>query len=228
MSRDGRYIAFDSYADLAGTGPNQTSFALYLYDTTNSSFRQIGPRSDSDSAAGGGDVAHYPGFTDNDAFGTPSTLVLETRLNIRPDGTIPTTAGDGLNTDPRRPTQIYSYDLTVPPAMAIFTRLTRFPITSAQFFASTQPLPSDSSTRIAFNLALTELGTGNFDLQSESYYLLKPVVLNQATTAFNFFTGASALAILPTADPTPTPIPTPTPPSYCSKQEELQTGSGLG
>ena len=35
MSRDGRYIAFESYADLATepNGANKTSFALYLYDT---------------------------------------------------------------------------------------------------------------------------------------------------------------------------------------------------
>lgn len=43
MSRDGRYIAFDSYADLANenSGTNYTSFALYLYDTTTSTFRRI-------------------------------------------------------------------------------------------------------------------------------------------------------------------------------------------
>ena len=73
MSRDGRYIAFDSYADLANEngGTNQTSFALYLYDTTSSVFRRIGPRSNADTAASGGDISHFPGFTDNDANGTP-------------------------------------------------------------------------------------------------------------------------------------------------------------
>ena len=46
MSRDGRYIAFDSFADLANenNGTNYTSFALYLYDTTANTFRRIGPR----------------------------------------------------------------------------------------------------------------------------------------------------------------------------------------
>jgi Tol biopolymer transport system component len=69
MSRDGRYIALDSYADLATepNGANKTSFALYVFDTQappptpgNSPFRQIGPRSDADTAATGGDVANYP------------------------------------------------------------------------------------------------------------------------------------------------------------------------
>jgi len=62
MSRDGRYIAFESYADLAAenSGTNYLSFALYLYDTTASTFRRIGPRSNADAAALGGDLQHYP------------------------------------------------------------------------------------------------------------------------------------------------------------------------
>ena len=105
ISRDGHYIAFDSYADLANEngGTNYTSFALYLYDTTNNTFKRVGPRSDADSAAGGGDVARYPGFT----FDASNNLVLETRENIKADGTIPTTASDGLNPDTTRPAQIY-------------------------------------------------------------------------------------------------------------------------
>ena len=80
MSRDGRYIAFDSFADLAATnGTNQTSFAAFLYDTTTSTFRQIGPRSKADAAATGGDIAHFPGFTDYDASGTATTLVFRNK-----------------------------------------------------------------------------------------------------------------------------------------------------
>jgi len=71
MSRDGRYIAFDSFADLANenSGTNYTSFAVYLYDTTlaSNAFRRIGPRSDADTAATGGYVNNFPTFTDNDA-----------------------------------------------------------------------------------------------------------------------------------------------------------------
>lgn len=212
MSRDGRYIAFDSYADLASenSGTNYTSFALYLYDTTANTFRRIAPRSDADTAASGGDVARYPGFTDNDAAGSPSTLVLETRMNIKPDGTIPTTSSDGLNDNVVRPSQVFSYPLNVAASAATFKRLANFP-TPQNFIASTQLLPSNSVRRMAANIALTEFGTGNPDLQSETYYFLLPTVASETTVATNFFTGASKLPILFTASPTPTPTGTPTP-----------------
>ena len=94
MSRDGRYIAFDSYADLTNenNGANYTSFALYVHDNTTNTFRRLMARSDADAAAFGGDVDRYPGFTDTDINGTPSTIVLESRMNIKPDGTVPTIA----------------------------------------------------------------------------------------------------------------------------------------
>jgi hypothetical protein len=42
ISPDGRFIAFDSYADLKNEngGTNFTSFALYLYDTTLNTFQR--------------------------------------------------------------------------------------------------------------------------------------------------------------------------------------------
>jgi hypothetical protein len=226
MSRDGRYIAFDSFADLANenSGANYTSFATYLYDTTTSTFRRIGPRSNADEAALGGDVRRYPGFTDYDAAGVPQTFLLTTRLNIKADGTVPATASEGLNPNAVRPAQIYSYPLGTPPATATFTRLAKFPSPNA-FIASTQIIPSDSVQRMTFNFALTELGTRNRDLQSEVYYFLKPTVIQETTVAINVFTGATRLPIAqapspsptpttptptPTATPTPTPTPTPT------------------
>ena len=213
MSRDGRFIAFDSYADLAGTGPGQTSFALYLYDVTANTFRQIGPRSNADTGAGGGDVSHYPGFTDNNADGAPSTLLFESRLNINPSGTVPATAADGLNPEVTRPAQIYSYPLNVPAATAAFTRLTKAPALTTNFVPSTQPLTSDSSKRFIFNLSLTEFGTGNPDLQSEVFYLFTPSETTTAAATLNLFTGASRQVILPSVvgSPSPTPTPTPTP-----------------
>ena len=129
MSLDGRYIAFDSYAELepAGSGASQSAFALYLYDTAAATnpFRRIGPKSDADSAAGGGDVAHYPGFTDYSISGAPATLVFTTRLNIKADGTVAATQADGL-TRSGAPVQIYSYPL-IACSTATFTRLTKFP-----------------------------------------------------------------------------------------------------
>ena len=211
MSRDGRYIAFDSHADLANEsgGANQPGFATFIYDTTltTNAFRRILPRSDADSAALGGDVARYPGFTDYDANRAPQTVVLETRMNIKPDGTIPATSSDGLNDVAARPTQIYSFPLTTPSASAIFTRLTKFPV--PVLFASVQPLPSNSRRRMTFNLGLTEIGTGNGDLQSEVYYYLLPVVDSQSAASLNFSTGASRIPV--TASPVPTPSPTATP-----------------
>ncbi|HXH69547.1 MAG TPA: hypothetical protein VNI60_04285, partial [Pyrinomonadaceae bacterium] len=211
MSRDGRYIAFDSYADLAGGGgTNQTSFALYLFDTTATAnaFRQIGPRSDSDTAASGGDISHFPGFTDYNSSNVPQTLVFESRLNFRPDGSIPPTEADGLNPSAARPVQIYSYPLNTAPATATFTRLTRFP-TPSGFLGLTQPIPSNSLNRMTFNLAFTEVGTGNSDLQTEAFYFLLPVATSTSTTAFNFATGASRLSVSATLAATPTPTPTP-------------------
>ena len=217
MSRDGRYIAFDSFADLAGEngGANYTTFALYLYDATTSAFRRIGPRSDADATAtaNGGDIAHYPGFTDTDANGTPQTLVLETRLNIIPAGTVAVNNDDGLNPNTVRPAQIYSYPLNVPAATATFTRLTKFP-TPTFFLASTQPIPSNSLRRMTFTLGLTEVGTGNFDSSNETYYLLLPTVTSTVTDAVvSFATGASGIPVsnspVPTPSPTVTPSPTP-------------------
>ena len=213
MSRDGRYIAFDSYAELENPGaPVLSSFALYLYDATGSgTFRRIGPRSDADSGAPGGDVHHYPGFTDTDANGTPSTLVLSTRQNIKPDGTVAGTADNtGMNQNATRPVQIYSYPLNAAPAAATFRRLTNLPAPNT-FIASTQALTSNTQRRIAFNLALTEPGTGNSDLASEVYYLVQPAVTAQSTVVPSFKTGASGLPVLATPTPTPTATPTPTP-----------------
>jgi hypothetical protein len=213
ISRDGNLIAFDSFADLGGTGANQTGFGTFVYNVTTGTFKLVGSRSDADTAATGGDVARYPSFTDYDPSGNPSTLVLATRLNILPTGVVATTEADGLNPDTTRPIQFY----TIPLAGALagtptFTRFTKFPI-STGFLAQSQPLTSDSSSRLAFNLGLTELGGGNTDLLSETYYLFAPPVVGTVTTdpALTFVTGASALPVTPTGSPTPTPSPTATP-----------------
>lgn len=223
MSLDGRYIAFDSYADLANEngGANYSSFALYLYDTQavvtpqNTGFKRITPRSTADASATGGDVPHFPGFTDYDANFKPQTLVLETRLNIIPAGTIAANNDDGLNTNTARPTQIYSYPLEVtPPETATFTRLTKFP-TPSFLLASTQPIPSNSLTRMTFGLAFTEIGTGNLDLSGEVFYLLLPNVIAGTPASFSFATGASRIPVsnspVPTPSPTVTPSPSPSP-----------------
>ncbi len=213
MSRDGRYIAFDSYADLANEhgGANQPGYALFVFDVQANAFRRIGPRSDADAAASGGDVPRYPGFTDTDASGTPATLIFETRQNILPNGTVAPNNESGLNPNAARPTQIYAYPLNDSPASATFTRLTQFPAPNT-FIAATQPIPSNSRRRMTFNLALTEIGTGNGDLQSEAFYYLLPVAASQSTANLSFATGASRIPV--SASPVPTPAATPvTPPA---------------
>ncbi len=212
MSRDGRYIAFDSFADLeAANSPVQTSFALYLYDTTamTNAFTKIGPRSDADSAASGGDLRHFPTFTDYNGL-APETLVLETRLNITPMGTIPANANDGLNPNPTRPAQIYSYPIVLGAGEPqIFTRLTKLP-TPFSVLAVIQPVTSDSLRRISFNMSRTEPGTGNFDLLAEAFYLLTPFQTQQTAAGLNFATGASRIPVVPSPVPTPSPTATPT------------------
>lgn len=214
MSRDGRFIAFDSYADLANehAGANQTQFASFLYDTTltTNATRRILPRSAADSGANGGDIQRYVGFSDYDANRSSQTLVMQTRMNIKPDGTIPTTSSEGLNDNAARQAQVYSYPLTVPAASATFTRLTKLPV-PAFFLASIQPMPSNSVSRMTFNLAQTEFGTGNLDLGSEVYYYLLPVAETVTAATLNFSTGASRMAVSPSPVPTPTATPTPSP-----------------
>ena len=214
MSPSGNFIAFDSFADLAGehSGANQAGFATFVYDVSANSFRRVLARSNADTAATGGDVPRFPTFTDFDENGNPRTLVLETRMNILPNGTVAATATEGLNNDTGRPVQIYTYPLDVAPSAATFTRVTKFPI-STQFLAQTRPITSDTSQRMAFNLSLTELGGGNADLLSEVFYLYVPAATTSANKTLTFVTGASALPILPTtsSSPAPTPSPTPTP-----------------
>lgn len=223
MSRDGRYIAFDSAAELSatGTGVGTNAFALYLFDTMNSSLSQIGPRSNADTAVPSpGEVPHYPVFTQGtDATGNPvSVLVFTTRQNISPTGIIPANAADGLNPDATRPPQFYSAEIPAAgqPA-AVFTRLTKFPaLTFSQFGQLTpqqiQALPSNRINRMSFTYSLNEIGTGNFDPffpLNEAFYYLLPERTAVTEGTLSYATGASRLTV--TVDPVPTPSPTATP-----------------
>ncbi len=219
MSRDGRYIAFDSFADLAAenSGANQTGFALFVFDANTpvttpptNSFRRVSPRSDADAGASGGDIAHYPGFTDNSSTGTPSTLIFGTRENITSAGTVATSNETGLNPDVVRPTQLYTFNLASPMAAAPYTRLTKLPNPNT-FIASTQALTTNSRQRFSFNLSLTEVGTGNSDLQSEVFYYLLPTASLPSAANFTYSTGASGLPVSASPVPTPTATPTPSP-----------------
>ena len=97
--------------------------ATYLYDIDNATFKRIGPVSNADENAPGGDTARYPTFTDYDASGTPQTVLLGTRLNITSDGTIAEEGEDGLNPSVERPVQVYSIPISAPSQPDEFTRI---------------------------------------------------------------------------------------------------------
>jgi uncharacterized protein (TIGR03437 family) len=223
MSRDGRFIAFESFADLTGenNGANLNAAAVFVFDASppatnppTPAFRRVGPRANADPGSTG-DVLRFPTFTDYNAGGTPTSLVLATRLNITSTGTIPATASAGLNPDASRPTQIYSFrllaDPNVEPSITVgtFTRLTRLSPGSAA--ASVQPYASNSQRRIVFSMAQVEPGTGNLDLQTESFYLLTPVVNVTTPANLSFATGASLIPVSPSPVPSPSPTASPTP-----------------
>lgn len=212
MSRDGRFIALDSFAELENTGALQTGFTTYIYDTMTpplNPFIKVLPRSNADSAATGGDLRRFPTFTDYTNGLAPDTLVFETRMNITSTGTIPANAADGLNPDLVRPAQVYSSPLSTIRTAQTFKRLTKLPAPSF-FLAIIQPFTTDSVKRITFNMSRTEPGTGNFDLSAEAFYLLTPAANSEQTaTGLNFATGASRIPV--TASPVPTPSPTATP-----------------
>ncbi|MEO6588904.1 MAG: hypothetical protein ABIP06_06200, partial [Pyrinomonadaceae bacterium] len=222
MSRDGRYIGFDSFAELENAGAIQTSFATYVYDANTpvttpatNPFIRVLPRSDADAAATGGDLRRFPTFTDYTNGTAPDTLVFETRMNITSTGTIPATAADGLNPDPVRPAQVYSSPISALRSAQTFKRLTKLPAPSL-FLAVIQPFTSNSLKRLTFNISRTEPGTGNPDLLAEAFYLLTPTLTQaQAVCCTQFYTGASRITVsqspVPTPSPSATPSATPTP-----------------
>lgn len=223
ISRDGRFIAFDSFAAFETSGnPIQTSFATYVYDDTppptnppSSKFVRVLPRSDADSGATLGDLRRFPTFTDYQGQ-APDTLVFSTRMNITAAGAIPANANDGLNPNTVRPAQVYSLPLnTIRTTAQTFTRLTKLP-TPSQVLPSIQPMTTDSVSRMSFSLSRTEPGTGNFDFFSEVFYLLSPTTTRASNACCSqFYTGATRLTVsqspVPTPSPTATPTATPTP-----------------
>ncbi|MBV9960269.1 MAG: PD40 domain-containing protein, partial [Acidobacteria bacterium] len=212
LSRDGNLIVFESTADLtsATPGANATSTTVFLYNVTANTFTKVGARGAEDTTVGG-DVLRFPTFSDYVGTSlTPGSIIFVSRLNFKSDGTIPTTASDGLNPDVNRPVQIYAANLPIGMTLT-FTRLSRIPST-AFFLASLQPFPSNSRQRISFTLASTELGGGNFDGSPEVYYLLTPAAtLSDDNIPESYLTGASLRPVGPAASPTPTPSPSPSP-----------------
>ncbi|MEP6923802.1 MAG: hypothetical protein ABI954_05015 [Pyrinomonadaceae bacterium] len=233
ISRDGRFIAFESLSNNPGdaTGTVQTGYALFVYDAAptpstppapaTSNYRQYGVRSFEDTAVSGGDFRRYPTFTDY-INGAATSLTFSSRINYRADGTIPATATDGLNPIANRPVQVYATPLDNAPGNATtatvsLSRLTRIPTLT---FSDVQPFTSNTRQRITFNLA-SELGGENNDGGFEGFYLISPTALTTTNAGgLSFASGASARPVgspapIPSPSPTPTPsgspVPTPTP-----------------
>lgn len=211
LSRDGNLIAFESAADLNNTPPaaNFSTATIFIYNIMAATFTKVGARAADDTSVLI-DILRFPTFTDYVGL-TPGTLVFVSRLNFKSDGTIPATASDGLNSDASRPLQIYAVPLPIGATPAL-TRMTRIPPITF-FFASTQPMASDTRQRISFSLSSPELGGGNGDGTTEVFYLLTPapVPLSDVSIADSYSTGATRRPVGPAFAPAPTPSPSPSP-----------------
>jgi len=203
MSRNGGFIAFESHATdpKANTAPTNPVLGLFVYTVATDTFNEVGTRPPIS------DFTHYPMFTDYNSSLVPSSLVFESFLNFRPDGTLPSssaTASEGLNTD--NSADIFMTQVPVSSSNT-FTRLTNVPVITG---GATRPMASETHKRIAFSMGGVELGGGNSDLSTEVFYLLTTTVTTQSSATLSFFTGASNMAVA-TATPVPSPTPSPTP-----------------
>ena len=205
MSRNGGFIAFESHATdpKANTAPTNPVLGLWVYTVGTDTFNEVGTRPPIS------DFTRFPMFTDYNASLVPSSLVFESFLNFRPDGTFPTstaTANEGINTD--NSADIFITQVPVSSSNT-FARLTNVPVVTG---GATRPMASESHKRIAFSMGGAELGGGNGDLSTEIFYLLTPIITSQSSAPLSFFTGASNMAVAAaTPIPSPTPSPTPTP-----------------
>lgn len=225
LSRDGRFLAFESTANIGGDNVVQPTTALFITDVSNPAaasftFTQVGPRPTS-----GGDVQRFPTFVTETASdgSTFNTLVFTSVLNFRSNGGAPDASDTGLNPLPSGATIARPQIFAAPVATLIgtptaslpantFVRLTNF----TTIGDSPQAIVSNTRSRIAFSLASSELGGGNTDNSPEVFYLLTQARPNADATptpapgAVSYFTGATARPVSPaTATPTPTPSPAP-------------------
>jgi hypothetical protein len=206
LSRDGRFIAFESLAADPGANAAPTAFSVaFVYDSqagANGTFFQLGPR----PLAAPGDIFHFPTFTDYDSSLSPKSVVFSSALNFKTDGTFPTADQDstGLNPLPTGGTALSAQLFLAPLPVASTGPFTR--ITNTSTFARLAGLPSNSRTRIAFSFT-GELGGGNADGSVEVFYQLLPTDTTESAGSISLFTGAS---LIPIASPTASPVPSPT------------------
>jgi uncharacterized protein (TIGR03437 family) len=180
LSRDGNFIAMESLANLSGDSSIQSNTTVFIYNVAGNSFTQVGPRATNSS------TFRFPVFTDYNVALQPATIVFSSALNFRADGTLPTTAAEGLN--PTGATQIFSAPVAAP---TTFTRLTNTPAPASLPGPAIQTYTSNTRERIAFSMSGTELGGLNLDRLSEAFYLLSRQGTDAAGATLSFFTGAS-------------------------------------
>ena len=202
LSRDGAYIAFESLAidPKANTTNISVFMGLFVYTVATDTFTLIIPRP-SDFL----DLTHFPTFTDYNGL-TPSSLVFCSRLNLRPNGTIPEAANVSEGLNPQGAPQIFLTQLP-PSSSNTLIRMTSVPTPT---LVSIRTFASNSRNRMAFSFSNVDLGGGNSDGSQEVYYLLNPIVTNSSAEPLTFNTGASLMAVA-TATPVPSPTPSPTP-----------------
>ena len=208
LSRDGRWIAFESRATdpKANSATNSVFLSAFVYDNLSDTFAPVGPRALADP----GDVFQFPTFTDYTGT-SPGTVIFTSALNFKTDGTFPSLDQDSTGLNPLRTSQIFATSL---PAAATgpFTKLTNIP--GAFFFPAINSLASNSRRRIAFTIGNAELGGGNGDNSYEVFYHLIPVATTDSPADISVFTGASLIPVAspsPTASPSGSPSPSPSP-----------------
>jgi uncharacterized protein (TIGR03437 family) len=204
LSRDGRYIGFESLAtDPKANSTNTLFYAPFVYDVTADSFAQLGPRATSTPDF----PLHVPTFTDYNSSLNPASVMWTSALNFKSDGTL-VTDSTGLN--PNNVAQIFLAPLPVA-STGPFTRISNFPPAAGGVGA----FPSNSHHRFAFSKP-AELGGGNADGSTEAFYQLSPDITTESSATISLFTGASMIpvaspAATATGSPTPSPSPSPSP-----------------
>lgn len=199
LSRDGNLLAFESTAVFNSNGTLNGALAnstgIYVYNVSAGTFTLVVSRPNNDQADVG---LRFPTFS-----GDNSRVVFSSNLNYNVDGTINTSATEGLN--PLRNVQIFTAPVTA------FNQLSRLTNLVNNGFIAVQPLPADTVRRISVSLS-SNPGFDNADGGFEAFYLLVPTATSEtpapsptpATTAapVSFFTGASLRAVVA---PSPTP-----------------------
>jgi uncharacterized protein (TIGR03437 family) len=203
ISRDGDRIAFETTGvfNTDGTlnGSLANTYGVYIANVsaTAPTFAQVASRAPDTQS----DVSlRWPTFT-----GDSTRVVWVSNLNLKPDGTVATTATDGLNQSNKA--QIFSAPV------AALTTVSRVSNLATGAFNAVQPFPADTIRRLAVSLS-TEQGGGNIDGSQEAFYQLIPLATSETpapsptpattTAPVSFSTGASNRAVVA---PSPTPAP---------------------